>query len=146
MLIGREQIEPLLPHSGVMLLIDEVTGFDDHGVVCLSRRHRDHANPLRRAGRLSSLHAVEFAAQAAAIHGGLMSQGGTAPLRALAAIRRACFHRARLDDLEGDLTVEARVVLLDAHAAIYQARLAHDDEAVADMRLTLMTLQPVSSP
>jgi predicted hotdog family 3-hydroxylacyl-ACP dehydratase len=103
-------------------------------------------NPLRQNGRITGLHAVEFAAQAAAVHGGLMNKDGTAPLRALVAIRKACFDRARLDDLPGPLTVEARVVLLDASAAIYQARLTHEDEEVAAMRLTLMTLKPSVSP
>jgi predicted hotdog family 3-hydroxylacyl-ACP dehydratase len=140
MLMDRERIEGLLPHSGAMLLIDGVTAFDENGATCLTERHRDDTNPLRRDGRLSSLHAVELAAQAAAIHGGLMNQGGTAPLRALAAIRKARFDRARLDDLPGRLTVEAHLVHSDSKAAIYQGRLTHEDEEVASMRLTLITL------
>ncbi len=143
--MNREQVAPLLPHGGAMLLIDGVTAFDRDGVACVSVRHRDPANPLRREGQLAGLHAVEFAAQAAAVHGGLSSRDGPAPLRALAAVRDARIDRARLDDLPGFLTVEARIVLLDARAVIYQARLSHEGEEIAAMRLTLMTLGPAAA-
>lgn len=145
MLITGAEIEPLLPHAGAMLLIDGVTAWDEEHISCISDRHRDRDNPLFRNGQLAALHAIEFAAQAAAVHGGLMSGlingGRKAPLRALAAVRRAHLAMHRLDDLAGRMTIEARVAMLDAKAAIYQARLTSDDIEIASMRLTLMTIE-----
>lgn len=139
MLIGRDRLQPLLPHDGAMLLIDGVTAWDERQITCVTDRHRDDANPLRKDGRLSALHAVEFAAQAAAVHGGLMSEAGRAPLRALAALRQVRLARPRLDDLDTSLVIEATAVMLDAGAAIYQARLSGGETEIAAMRLTLMT-------
>ena len=138
--LTRDRIEALIPHAGTMLMIDHVATFDEKAIHCVSERHRKADNPLRRQGRLSAHHAVEFAAQAAAIHGGLMSKSGGAPLRALAAIRKAEFSRPWLDDLPGPLEIASTIVLSDAQAAVYGATLIHEGERIAAMRLTLMTI------
>lgn len=140
MLVTRDQLEPLLPHAGSMLMIDGVTAWDEQRICCLSGRHRDPDNPLRRDGRLSAHHAIEFAAQAAAAHGGLLGDGRKAPLRALAAVRKAHFSRPWLDDLEENLEIVSTLVMLDQKAAIYQASISHKGDNIAGMRLTLMTI------
>lgn len=140
MLMARDQIAPLVPHAGAMLLIETVERWDRQGIVCASDNHRSADHPLRHADRLSSMHAIEYAAQAAAVHGGLLGAGACAPLRVLGAIRDARFARDRLDDLPDRLRIEAICQLYDARAAIYQARLSHRDVEVAAVRLTLVTL------
>src|SRR5881398_1435622 len=72
--IDKAEIRRLIPHAGTMCLLDSVLGWDDESIVCTTNTHRDEANPLRRDGRLSALHALEYAAQAAAIHGGLRAR------------------------------------------------------------------------
>src|SRR4029453_19855 len=67
--INKAEIRTLIPHSGLMCLLDEVVQWDDQSIACISNTHRDPANPLRRHGRLSAIHAFEYGAQAAAIHG-----------------------------------------------------------------------------
>ncbi len=146
MLVTRNQFEPLIPHGGLMVMIDEVMAWDETKICCVSRRHTAVDNPLRRDGRLSAHHGIEFAAQAAAIHGGLLSNGQTAPLRALAAIRQAQFTRAWLDDLPGDLEITSELTMLDRQAAIYQANLTHQGVDLASMRLTLMTIHSEIDP
>src|SRR5207247_9692194 len=69
--INKAEIRTLIPHSGLMCLLDEVTQWDDRSIVCITNTHRDPGNPLLREGRLSALHAFEYGAQAAAVHGGL---------------------------------------------------------------------------
>jgi len=71
MYIPKSEIRTLIPHSGLMCLLDEVTQWDDRSIVSITNTHRDPANPLRRQGRLSAVHAFEYGAQAAAVHGGL---------------------------------------------------------------------------
>ena len=100
--INKAEIRTLIPHSGLMCLLDEVTQWDDRSITCITNTHRDPANPLRRDGRLSSVHAFEYGAQAAAVHGGLRARlvGEIAPPGYLAALRDAELHTARLDDIE----------------------------------------------
>ncbi|PYI82543.1 MAG: phosphotransferase, partial [Verrucomicrobia bacterium] len=69
--IGKAEIRTLIPHSGLMCLLDSVIEWDDQSIICISNTHRDPANPLRREGQLSAVHAFEYGAQAAAVHGGL---------------------------------------------------------------------------
>jgi predicted hotdog family 3-hydroxylacyl-ACP dehydratase len=146
MLVTRGQLEPLLPHAGAMVMIDGVCVWDDRRIRCVSLRHRSPDNPLRRDGRLFAHHAIEFAAQAAAVHGGLLGGGEPAPLRALAAVRRARFARPRLDDLEDQLEIVAELILLDRRAAVYHADITHRRDDVASMRLTLMTIDQEIPP
>ncbi|MGI9451915.1 MAG: hypothetical protein ACR2QH_14935 [Geminicoccaceae bacterium] len=136
----REQLEPLVPHAEEMLMIDGVTAYDDQSIRCESVRHRSADNPLRREGRLSAHHAIEFAAQAAAVHGGLIDENTKAPLRVLAAVRQASFSRLWLDDLPERLEINADLVMVDRQAAVYQASLSHQGKTIASMRLTLMTI------
>lgn len=145
--LSRNELAPLLPHAGNMLMIDRVTAFDDRQIACVSERHQAVDNPLRRDGRLAAHHAIEFAAQAAAIHGGLLEKGRRAPLRALAAVRKAHFAQPWLDEIDGPLMIDATIIMLDATAAVYQASLNRDETEIASMRLTLMTIDaemPVS--
>ncbi|PYJ39960.1 MAG: hypothetical protein DME81_02365, partial [Verrucomicrobia bacterium] len=72
--INKAEIRTLIPHSGLMCLLDSVTEWDDRSITCISNTHRDPINPLRRDERLSALHAFEYAAQTAAVHGGLRAR------------------------------------------------------------------------
>src|SRR6266705_5950988 len=114
--ITKAEIRTLIPHSGLMCLLDEVRQWDDRSIVCITNTHRDPANPLRRDGRLSALHALEYGEQAAAVHGGLRARaaGATAPPCYLAALRDAHLHVARLDDLASPLEVRAQRLFGDS--------------------------------
>src|SRR5881397_688385 len=107
MRINKAEIRTLIPHSGVMCLLDVVTQWDDRSITCVSNTHRDPANPLRRDGRLSAVHAFEYGAQAAAVHGGLRarSAGVTASPGYLAALREARLHAMRLDEVASPLRI-----------------------------------------
>ena len=96
-----------------MCLLDGVIEWDDASIVCVSETHRDPANPLRRANQLSAVHAFEYGAQAAAIHGGLRAkaEGATAPPGYLAALRDAQLLVDRLDDIASPLEVRAKRLL-----------------------------------
>src|SRR5207249_9236852 len=63
--INKAEIRTLIPHSGLMCLLDQVTQWDDRSIKCVANTHRDPANPLRRSGHLAALHAFEYGAQAA---------------------------------------------------------------------------------
>ena len=107
MRINKAEIRTLIPHSDLMCLLDEVVQWDDRSIVCVSNTHRDPVNPLRRQGRLSAVHAFEYGAQAAAIHGGLRARaaGTIAPPGYLAALRDGRLHVTRLDHIHLPLRI-----------------------------------------
>ena len=138
--INKAEIRTLIPHAGSMCLFDNVLDWNDESIVCVTNTHRDETNPLRRDGRLSALHALEYGAQAAAIHGGLRARaaGATAPPCYLAALRDAHLHVAGLDDLASPLEVRAQRLFGDSGNTIYQCAISAGGISVAEGRVTIM--------
>jgi predicted hotdog family 3-hydroxylacyl-ACP dehydratase len=142
-LIDEAEIRRLIPHSGLMCLLDRVIEWDDQSIVCLSNTHRETANPLRRQGQLSAVHAFEYGAQAAAVHGGLRARaaGTMAPPGYLAALRDAHLHVARLDYAPSPLLVYARRLFGDSANTIYECRILADGAPLAEGRITIILRQ-----
>jgi Predicted 3-hydroxylacyl-(acyl carrier protein) dehydratase len=138
--IDKAEIRTLIPHAGLMCLLDSVLAWDDESIICTSQTHRDPDNPLRRDGRLSALHAFEYGAQAAGVHGGLKARsvGMAAPPFYLVALRDAHLQVTRLDDIDSPLEVRAQRVFGDASNAIYECRVLAADALLADARITFM--------
>ena len=138
--INKAEIRTLIPHSGLMCLLDQVTQWDDRSITCVANTHRDPANPLRRNGHLSALHAFEYGAQAAAVHGGLRARsvGATAPPGYLAALRNARLHATRLDDIDGPLEIFASHLFGDSANTVYECRVSAGDIVIAEGRITIM--------
>lgn len=106
--IDRTKIEALIPHAGNMCLLDRVTHWDAGSIHCVATSHRDCRNPLSVDGVLGAICGVEYAAQAMAVHGGLTGAAGPRPRGGyLASLRALVLHRERLDDLDGELVIEA---------------------------------------
>jgi predicted hotdog family 3-hydroxylacyl-ACP dehydratase len=104
-----------------MCLLDGVLEWDASRIRCVSRSHRDAANPLRAEGRLSAVCGIEYAAQAMAVHGGLAAKARGKPRRGLlASVRELECRRSRLDDLDGDLVVDADLEAGDGNRVIYR--------------------------
>ncbi len=133
-------IRSLIPHSGAMCLLESVEDWDDETIYCQTSTHRSLDNPLRRDGRLSTLHAFEYGAQAAAVHGGLRARraGGAAPFCYLAALRGAKLHRERLDDLPPFLFVSARRLFGAGGDTVYEVEIRSETILVAEGRVTIM--------
>ena len=139
-MIDKSEIRALIPHAGSMCLLDEVVAWDDESITCVSNTHRDALNPLRRNGRLSSVHAFEYGAQAIAIHGGLQARaaGETAPPGYLAALRDGRLHVQWLDDLAAPLRVRAVRLFADRANNVYQCAISTGQNLVAEARVTIM--------
>jgi predicted hotdog family 3-hydroxylacyl-ACP dehydratase len=138
--IYKAEIRTLIPHSGLMCLLDEVVQWDDRSIACVSNTHRDPANPLRRHGRLSAVHAFEYGAQAVAIHGGLRARaaGAIAPPGYLAALRDGRLHVARLDHIHLPLRICATHLFGDGANTVYEFVLSAATVLVAQGRVTIV--------
>lgn len=117
--IDAAQIDRLIPHSGAMCLLAEVTEWDDENIHARADSHRAADNPLRHAGRLAAINAVEYAAQAMAVHGALRAGDSAGRPGFLAAVRSLQLHVARLDDLGDDLYVACQRIMGDENGIMY---------------------------
>jgi predicted hotdog family 3-hydroxylacyl-ACP dehydratase len=141
MLIDKTEILGLIPHQGTMCLLDGVTAWDDQSIVCTSSTHRDPDNPLRRQQGLAALHAVEYGAQATAVHGGLRARqaGQRAPSAYLAALRDIRLFVDALDAVEAPLSIEATRLAGDTGHFIYTFRVSAAQELLVEGRVTVIT-------
>lgn len=90
-----------------MCLLDEVLEWDERQIVCRAGSHRDPHNPMRVARSLPAACGIEYAAQAMAVHGALLSGGEALRPGVLASVRSVTLRAVRLDDVAGPLRVSA---------------------------------------
>ena len=126
--LDRDGIAARIPHRGTMCLLDGLLGWSDDTIHCRASGHADPAHPLRGPQGLLAPCAIEYAAQAMALHGALAAPGGGAARPGfLASARQVRLHVARLDDVPGALQVHAVRLAGDGHQALYRFTL--QDEA-----------------
>jgi predicted hotdog family 3-hydroxylacyl-ACP dehydratase len=116
-----------------------VTRWDETTVSASSRTHRDEANPLRARGELSTWCAIEYAVQAMAVHGALAGAVAARPRAGyLVSLRNVVCSVPRVDDLEGDLLVEACRLMGDDERVMYAFSIRVGTREVVQGRATVM--------
>ena len=137
-------IATLIPHRGPMCLLDRMISWSETRIECVAVNHRDPGHPLRSASGLLASAAIEYAAQAMALHGALCAAAGgdrASPgfLASARDVRLAC---KRLDDLPrtgGDeLVVVAERQAADAARLLYSFVLRHDGRELASGRVAVV--------
>ncbi len=142
--LPRDAIERLVPHRGRMCLLHEARAWDAAHIVCAAIGHRDAAHALRTAHGLASTALVEYAAQAAALHGGLLAEasGERAPAGLLASARDAHLALRWLDDLPpadpDELVVRADRQAGDAARILYAWQVTHAGREIGSGRLAVV--------
>ncbi|HEX5802892.1 MAG TPA: hotdog family protein [Azospira sp.] len=117
----RDWIAAHIPHAGTMCLLDAVLDWSPEAIRCRAGSHRAGDNPLRADGRLGAAAGIEYAAQAMAVHGALLAGSSDRPRQGyLASVRGVDFYADRLDDLAGDLEIEAERLSGDGNNVLYQ--------------------------
>ena len=127
------RIAAVVPHSGRMCLLERIVSWDDTRVTLATTTHRDPANPLARNGRLRAIHLCEYGAQAMAVHGGLVAMARDQQARPglLVSLRDVVLACDFIEDLEGELLVEAVRVHGGADAWLYDFRVSHEARQLA---------------
>jgi len=135
-----ERIEDLVPHAGGMCLLERVIEWDAQRVVAATATHRDPRNPLRSAGRLRAVHLCEYGAQAMAVHGGLLAaaDGGRALPGLLVSLREVVLNADFVDDLPGELRVEALRLHGTPGSWQYRFSVTHEGHELAAGRAAVM--------
>lgn len=134
----------LIPHAGAMCLLHEVLSWSDTDIECRAISHRDPNHPLRLNDRLPVWCAIEYGAQAMAVHGGLCAQavGARAAPGYLAAVREVSVEGERLDTVADELIVRATRLMGDARSLLYEFSVGTTSRAIAKGRAMVMLNQP----
>ncbi|MDJ0805481.1 MAG: hypothetical protein QNJ78_01475 [Gammaproteobacteria bacterium] len=145
-MLDRIALCRLIPHAGGMCLLDEVLNWDQDSVVCLSRSHRRGDNPLRELAGLDGMHAIEYGAQAMAVHGGLLAKASGSPIQAgyLVSVSNVKLRVDRLDLIESPLIVSARQLMADGGNLLYQFEVSAESTSVATGRAAVIARGEVS--
>jgi predicted hotdog family 3-hydroxylacyl-ACP dehydratase len=136
--LDRAQLAALIPHQGSMCLLDAVVRWDDLDIECRTSSHTRPENPLRQAGRIATVHLIEYGAQAMAIHGRLLEmRHGEGPPKpgVLVTVRDVRIARARIDDIAAPLTVTAKRLMGNPGGLLYQFAVSAGDEALCSGRV-----------
>ena len=137
--IGKAALCQLIPHHGTMCLLDTVERWDETSILCTTASHRDATNPLRRDNRLEAICGLEYAAQAMAVHVGLLQQGKDRRLAVgyLGAVKKLILQATRLDDVKGDLTVQATRLVGEVDCFIYAFRVSAQRQELQEGRASI---------
>lgn len=139
MILDRTWIASRIPHQGDMCLLDRVDFWNDTDIVCRTNRHRLPDNPLRTGGSLGIANGIEFAAQAMAVHGALLAGSAETPDAGfLTSVRDVQWHRARLDDIEIELTIRAQRLSGNELNILYSFSIYAGDTALLSGRASVM--------
>jgi predicted hotdog family 3-hydroxylacyl-ACP dehydratase len=151
-LLDHAGVEALVPHRGSMCLLDRLLAWSDSRIECTATDHRDAAHPLRTASGLLASAAIEYAAQAAALHGALLAKraGAKASPGMLASARDVRLSRWRLDDLApadpDALHIAAERQAGDGGRLLYAFSVAHGGRVIASGRLAVVLDIPRETP
>ncbi len=129
--LDRAGIARRIPHSGSMCLLDRLESWDAEAIHCATLSHGNGDNPLRTAGGLLAPNLIEYAAQAMALHGGLLAPPDAEPSAGfLASARNVRFSVARIDDIPGELRIHAQRLSGDAQQILYEFVVKDTKDAV----------------
>lgn len=144
-MLEKSQIEGLLPHHGNMFLLERVFTYDRDAIECGALSHCDPENPLRHLGKLPAHAGIEYAAQAAGVHGGLLNRDvnplATPQMGYLAVVTNMHWTVARLDDLPGSLHIFARRTAVTPGGRLYHVRIEHQARVILHGELVI-ALEP----
>jgi predicted hotdog family 3-hydroxylacyl-ACP dehydratase len=146
--LDRAAIAARIPHAGDMCLLSEVVAWDSQNIHCRATSHRDPANPLRDNGRLGAVHAIEYAAQAMALHGALIAGPAAAASRpgVIGAVRGVQLQSSSIPALAAALDIHAERLDGDDCHAVYSFVVTADARPVASGRISVAFGQPGPMP
>lgn len=142
-----------VPHAGAMCLLASLRRWDDDEIECGIANHADPTHPLRERDGSGDLGlpapvAIEYAAQAMALHAALKTAAGESPTPGfLASARDVRMHVPRLDTAPGPLAVRARRLAGDERQAMYRFVLSDAaGQPLVEGRVTVVLNSPLPQP
>ena len=141
-MIEHDELCSLISHSFDMCLLERVEFWNEDQIVCYSHSHLSSTNPLRREQTLSSIHLLEYAAQAMAVHGGLhgRKKGIKITEGYLAALRDVNIHLCELSDIKSELRIDVKKILSQDGNMIYTFSASSAETELVSGRATVVAI------
>jgi predicted hotdog family 3-hydroxylacyl-ACP dehydratase len=137
--MAKADICRLIPHAGAMCLLDTVDAWTESCITCTATSHRDVSNPLRQREKLEAICGLEYAAQAMAVHIGLVHK--TVPHRTrvgyLGGIRNVALQASRLDTLADDLLIQSTRLLAESDSFLYSFQISSSGRELMSGRASI---------
>lgn len=143
--LTKSEIAARIPHDGSMCLLERVVSWDNEKIQCEAINHRAADHPLTQDGILETVAAIEYAAQAMAIHGALIAETNTdanasaasldqPKVGYLASVRDVTCHVASLESADIPLVIIASRLLGDATQMMYEFQVCAGETLCAEGR------------
>lgn len=144
--LDRAGIALRIPHQGRMCLLDRLLSWSPEQIHCAAENHSEPDHPLRSASGLLSPCAIEYAAQAMALHGALLAPPAAGPRPGyLASVRNVRLAVARLDGVAGPLQVRAERLAGEDRQVMYRFELSDGHgRRLVDGRATVVLDTPLA--
>ena len=133
-MLTRPQIQARIPHGGRMCLLDAVQSWNATTIVCQAAAPTA-AHPLARGTGVPAVAAVEYAAQAAAVHGALLDDADTPRDGLLAKLTEVELCDTPFDETGGMLTVTAELLSRVESGCMYRFEVRNERACLARGRL-----------
>ena len=143
MSLNRVAIDNLIPRAGDMVLLDHIVSYQADGLHARSVSHLRASNPLRHGQKLPISAGIEFAAQAAAVHGTLTAQMGNADRPGfLALIKETRWHVDRLDNIASELDIRVTQLSVQPASVMYSFQVSAEENNLMTGRLAVFFAEP----
>ena len=143
--LNKTEIAARIPHSGPMCLLDRVLSWNNETIICEANNHRDINHPLARDGVLDAMAAIEYAAQAMAVHGALIAENSAliaasdAPkMGYLASVRDVTCAIPFLHELNSPLRIEATRLIGEETRVLYEFKVSAGEQRCAEGRAAVV--------
>jgi predicted hotdog family 3-hydroxylacyl-ACP dehydratase len=137
--MAKADIGRLIPHAGAMCLLNTVESWTESWISCTATSHRDTANPLRRREKLDAICGLEYAAQAMAVHIGLVGKTVSDQTRIgyLGGIRNVALQASRLDTVTDDLLIQSTRLLAEPDSFLYSFQISSSGRELMNGRASI---------
>jgi predicted hotdog family 3-hydroxylacyl-ACP dehydratase len=143
--LNKTEIAARIPHSGPMCLLDRVLSWNNETIICEANNHRDTGHPLARDGALDTVAAIEYAAQAMAVHGALIAENTASITQSdgpkmgyLASVRDVSCAIPFLHELVAPLRIEATRLMGEETRVLYEFKVSAGEQLCAQGRAAVV--------
>ena len=142
--LNSQEIEQHLPHAGKMSLLDKVTHADLLTLSASAVSHLSSDNPLRFNNKLSCINGIEYAAQAMAIHGFLLSElkqtEASTQTGYIATVRNIDIFSPFFPKTESVIKIEVKQLMSAANGFTYQFHISDGKKALISGKITIFLI------
>jgi len=143
--LNSRQICDLIPHADDMCLLDTIVSWDKSQLVAETLSHTKTNNPLRCGDSLNSIHGIEYAAQAMAVHSALLkieknSQDKTKKGGYIATVRNVQIQSEYLYSPSSGLLpliISVQVLIQDKQGYTYQFSVTQNNQHLLSGKITI---------